>query len=192
MYCSFYRPSTVNITEFENIVGKLAYDLDRLETEHQNEWNVYTYFYALSRAAQPLEKNPAMSFLGLAAPNSMPSDARVDYFYRPTYLATAFMIKAVLLYPSLLNEATFLDSELDFTVEAVKRTLSACLLGCTGRGFDGSGVLSLKDFEEAGATEFVEKYPDLCPEFTNLYLAKKAFVESGKIDAREAWYNHNS
>ena len=135
-----------------------------------------------------------MSFVGLAAPESMPSDARVDYFYRPTYIATAFMIKAVLLYPSLMNEASVLDSELEFTVDTVKRTLSACLLGCTGREFDGAGVLPIKAcvkiFEDAGATEFVEKYPELCPEFTKLYQEKKAFVESGAIDPKEAWYNH--
>ena len=195
MNCTFYRPTTVNTKEFENIVGKLAYDLHRLETELHDEWSVYTYFYALSRHALPLEKNPAMSFVGLAAPESMPSDARVDYFYRPTYIATAFMIKAVLLYPSLMNEASFLDSELEFTVDTVKRTLAACLLGCTGREFDGAGVLSLKNcikiFEDAGATEFVEKNPELCPEFTKLYQEKKAFVESGAIDPKEAWYKHS-
>lgn len=195
MNCTFYRPTTINTKEFENIVGKLSYDLHRLETEQHDEWNVYTYFYALSCHAQPLDKNPSMSFLGLAAPESMPSDARVDYFYRPTYIASAFMIKAVLMYPSLMNEATFLDSELDFTVDMVKHTLSACLLGCTGREFDGAGVLPLKAcikiFKNAGTDEFVEKYPDICPEFTKLYQEKKAFVESGAIDKCEAWYNHN-
>jgi len=194
MNCTFYRPTTINTKEFENFIGKLSYDLHRLETEQHDEWSVYTYFYALSCHALPLEKNPSMSFIGLAAPESMPSDARVDYFYRPTYIAAAFMIKAVLMYPSLMNEATFLDSELDFTVDTVKRTLTACLLGCTGRGFDGAGVLPLKAcvkiFEDAGADEFVMKYPELCPEFTKLYQEKKAFVASGAIDEREAWYNH--
>lgn len=138
--------------------------------------------------------NPAMSFLGLAAPETMPSDARVDYFYRPTYIATAFMMKAVVLYPSLLNESTFLDSELDFTVDTVKKTLSACMLACTGRDFDGAGVLRLKDcirlFSDAGADEFLAKYPDLCPEFTQLYSEKKSLVDNGIIVPGEAWYNH--
>jgi hypothetical protein len=71
-----------------------------------------------------------MKFLGLAEPHEMPSDARVDYFYKPTYIATAFIIKAILLYPSLLNEATFLDSDLEFTVDTVKATLSSLMLGC--------------------------------------------------------------
>jgi len=194
MYCTFYRPTEINTIEFENIIGKLAYDLHRLETEQNDEWSIYHFFYMLSRHAEPLAKNPAMRFLGMAAPETMPSDARVDYFYRPTYIATAYMIKAVLLYPSLMNEATFLDSELEFTVDTVKQTLAACLLGCTAREFDGAGVLPMKEciriFDEAGADEFIEKYPEMCPEFAKLYKEKKDFVESGRISQSEAWYNH--
>lgn len=195
MYCTFYRPTKIDTKEFENIVGKLHYDLFLLENEKHDEWTVYGYFYNLSRLAEALPKNPAMKFIGLADPASMPSDARVDFFYRPTYIATAFMMKAVLLYPSLMNEATFLDSELDFTVETVKETLAACMLGCTGRGFDGAGILRLADcmriFQEAGADEFLEKYPDMCPEFAELYNEKKIFLARGKNNPSEAWYNHN-
>ncbi len=195
MTCTFYRPETININEFENIIGKLSYDLYKLENGKYDEWNAYTYFYQLSRLAAPLENNPAMSFFGLADPKEMPSDARVDYFYRPTYLATAFMIQAVLLYSSLMNEVAFLDSDVDFTTDIVKSTLKQCLFGCTGRNFDGAGVMQIKDcikiFEDAGADEFIEKYPDLCPEFTALYKEKKAFVASGKTDPSEMWHNHN-
>ena len=42
MNCTFYRPKTVNTNEFENIVGKLRYDLHLLETEKSDEWSVYT------------------------------------------------------------------------------------------------------------------------------------------------------
>ena len=71
MNCTFYRPTTINTKEFENIIGKLSYDLHQLETEQHDEWSVYTYFYALSCHALPLEKNPAMSFIGLAAPDTV-------------------------------------------------------------------------------------------------------------------------
>ena len=196
MNCTFYRPKTVNTNEFENIVGKLRYDLHLLETEKNDEWSVDTYVYSLSRLAKPLSKNPKMSFLGLDEPEKMPADARVDFFYRPTYIATAFMMKAVLLYPSLMNEATFLDSDLDFTVDTVRNTLTSCMLACAGREFDGAGVFRLADcimlFEEAGASEFISKYPDICPGFTKLYIEKKSFVESGKISPSEHWYDHHT
>lgn len=185
MNCTFYRPATVNTKEFENIIGKLAYDLHLLETEKQDEWAVYSYFYSLSCHAEPLKKNSSMKFFGLAAPETMPPDARVDYFYRPSYLATAFMIKAVLLYPSLMNERTFLDSELSFTVSTVKETLAACMLGCTGRGFDGAGVRRIGEclsiFANAGVDEFLEKYPEICPVFTELYRKRKALLDDNKV-----------
>ena len=192
MRCTFYRPKTVNTTEFENIVGKLHYDLYQLENEKTDEWNIYTYIHSLSKLVEPLEKNPKMAFLGLANPESMNSDARVDFFYRPTYIATAIMMKCILLYPSLMNESIFMDSELDFTVETVKKTISSLMLGSTGRNFDGAGVLKtsecIKIFVEAGAEEFLKKYPDLCPEFTKLFTEAKHLVDSGAISDRDAWY----
>ena len=192
MNCTFYRPKTVNTNEFENIVGKLRYDLHLLETEKNDEWSVYTYVYSLSRLAKPLSKNPKMSFLGLDEPEKMPSDARVDFFYRPTYIATAFMMKAALLYPSLMNEATFLDSDLDFTVDTVRNTLTSCMLACTGRNFEGAGVLRLSEclriFEDAGVIEFIEKYPDICPEFNSIYKERRTVLANGDLDTRERWY----
>lgn len=194
MNCTFYRPNTINICEFENIVGKLNYDLYLLKTEQQDEWGVYSYFYSLSKMAESHDKNDKMRFLGLADPVSMPTDARVAYVYRPTYIATAFMIKAVLLFPSLMSEDDFLDSELDFTVSTVKDTLIACMRACTGRGFDGAGIMQLKDcvklFYDAGVDEFLNKYPQLCPEFTELYRERKDFLERGRIDPNESWFNH--
>ena len=77
----------------------------------------------------------------------------------------------------------------------IASVLAACMLACTGRGFDGAGVLRLKDcvkiFDDAGADEFLKKYPEICPEFTKLYRERKAFVSSGESDPREVWYNHS-
>ena len=192
MNCTFYRPKTTNPIEYENIVGKLQYDLHLLETEQTDEWNVYTYIYSLSQLIKPLETNSNMKFLGLDNPQTMPSDARVDYFYRPTYIATAYVMKAVLLYPSLLDKKTFLDSELEFTVDSVKEILASLMLASTGRKFNGAGVLKLSDcvsiFEKAGAAEFLDKYPDICPEFTNLFFDAKRFVENEEYNQSEDWY----
>ena len=189
---TFYRPTETNLEEFENIIGKMKYDLHLLENEKNDEWNIYCYIHRYCKLAKPAGNNPDMSFLGLAEANEMPRDARVEFFYLPTYLATAFMIKSVLLYPSLFNELTFLDSELDFNVEIFKQTLKSCMLGCTGRDFDGAGVVKIADtiklFEEAGANEFVDRYPDFCSEFTELYLKKYESIKSGRKDMRNAWY----
>lgn len=191
--CTFYRPNKVNTTEFYNIIGKLHYDLYLLETNKFDEFNAYWYVHSLCKLAKPLDKNPRMAFLGLASPENMPSDARVEFFYLPTYIATAFMIKAVLLYPSFMDKSKFVDSDLDFTADTFRNTLASCMFGCTGRDFDGAGVIKIKDciklFEEAGTIEFIAKYPDICPEFTRLFTEMKSMVDSGKTTPSEAWFN---
>ena len=57
-------------------------------------------------------------------------------------------------------------------------------------GYNLDQAMTNFDVLEETVVKFLEKYPDLCPEFTKLYQDKKAFVESGMIDPREAWYNH--
>lgn len=184
MRFTFYRPQNVNITEFDNIIGKMQYDLNLLLTSQNDEWDVYRYIYDICRLAKELDKNPKMKFLGLDEPSNMPSDSRVEFFYKPTYIATAFIMKAVLLYPSLFDESAFLDSDLDFSVETVKSTLASLMLGCTGRNFDGAGVYKttecIKMFEDAGTSEFIAKYPDICPEFTEMYREVKSQIEKIK------------
>ena len=179
MKCTFYRPNEVNVKEFKNIVDKLSSDLHELERENYNETIVSKYVDTLCSLAKKTEHNPEMSFLGLWNPADMPHDARVDFFYKPTYLATAFIIKAALLYPSLLSNM-------------VKETLSSLLLACTARRFECGGTLRLSDclsiFENAGITDFIEKYPDMCRQFNQLYKRRKAFLEKGGIDPRERWY----
>ena len=178
MRFTFYRPQNQNENEFDNIVGKMHYDLHLLESSEADEWSTYCYVYGISSLAKELEKNSKMKFLGLGDPNKMPPDIRVYYFYEPTYIATAFIIKAILLYPSLLNATAFLDSDLDFTVETVNSTLTSLMLGCTGRNFEGAEGYKTSDciklFEAAGTSEFIEKYPNMCLEFNELYKAKKA------------------
>ena len=105
-----------------------------------------------------------MLFWGLDEPDSMPSDARVDFFYTPTYLATAFIIKATLIYPDLLES------------EDVKNKLIKALLGSTARNFSGHGyesidgkVDAMKIFIAAGTGTFISMHPYFCQEFTDLF-----------------------
>lgn len=122
-----------------------------------------------------------MKFLNIHDPSSMPHDARVDFVYMPTYLATAFLMKSVLLYPSLMDDMTFLSSDLDFCAADVRSAIAGYMLGCTGRNFDGAGVFGLdecvKIFEDADAAEFLERYPNLCPDFGDLFRSASAAVK---------------
>lgn len=183
--CTFYRPERVNTNEFTNIIGKMAGDLDTLCSQPVKTYDVVQYVYQLLTLAKPLERRPEMYFLGMDEPQNMPSDVRVAYFYRPTYIGTAIIIRAILLHPELLDPALELDWEYETEFkEAVKTVFPGLLLGCTGRSFAGHGYDGLHGligamyiFAKAGTSEFVAKYPDLCKEFTDLYTNSIHLIE---------------
>ena len=183
--CTFYRPEKVNVNEFRKIVSKLADDFDILCTKNVDATDIYDYVYRLAEQARPLDRKPKMYFLGLDEPGNMPSDIRVAYFYKPTYLGAAIIIRSVLLHPELLD-ATFSNGEkvVPKCREAVRKVLPGVLLGCTGRGFSGQGYDGLKGliatldiFTKAGAAQFLEKYPEICKEFSDLYASSMQMME---------------
>lgn len=161
---SFYRPEEVNVREFEAIVDKMRDDLSKLCNGEFRTDDVKDYVQGLVAEATPLKHRQDMMFWKLDEPDKMPSDARVDFVFTPTYIAAAFIIKSVLNVPEIMDD------------DSVRSTLAATLLGSTARGFAGHGyennigrVRAAKIFASAGTRQFIEKYPDLCPEFTELY-----------------------
>lgn len=62
--------------------------------------------------------------------------------------------------------------------------LSACMLGSTGCGFMGHGyddilglVGTMEVFAMADTMGFITRYPELCPEFTELYRETLSYIE---------------
>ena len=176
--CTFYRPDHVNVREFEKIVDALESDLYIVCNDDASEDSVRTYVEALAALAKPLKRNPEMYFLGLDEPQRMPSDARVEYFYKPTYLGAAIIMKAVMRYPDLLKMH--------------EHVFHGLLLGSTGRGFKGHGfddlkgmIETLKIFAAVDCEAFLEKYPEVCIEFTRLYREAmkvlKEMFEEGRV-----------
>ena len=175
--CTFYRPEKVHINDFRKIITKLEDDLDILCNENIDASDICEYVYRLAGFARPLKSDPKMCFFGLDEPENMPGDARVDFFYRPTYLGAAIIIRSVLLHPELLDTAHKYGS-------VVKKVLPGILLACTGRGFSGHGYDGLKGlietltvFTKAGTAQFVERYPDICNEFSDLYISSMNMIE---------------
>lgn len=164
--CTFYRTEEVKLREWDNIIGKMKNDLELICEPETAEFEIKCYVHDLINHAKPLEKNPDMWFFGFDEPHNMPSDARVDYFYYPTYIATAIMVKAVMRCPELLAETAVYDA------------LQHCLLASTGRGFKGHGYEELDGvrdamdiFLQADTYRFVKKYAEICPEFTELFTS---------------------
>ena len=92
----------------------------------------------------------------------IPSDARVDFCWMPTYICTAILMKACMS-----------DSEA-FTINdnsALSKGLEmSCARKLRGHGFEAfkGQIDALKIFMKAGLREFLDLYSDICPEFSEM------------------------
>lgn len=181
MNCTFFRTEKTEIKTWRNIIGKLEFDLSLLCSENISYEDVSSYISTLCSNAQSSKRKREMAFFGMADRDTMPNDAAIDFFYVPTYYATAIIAKAVLLYPKLLDKQI---KRLDTPYyERVHDVLAECLLGCTGRNFNGHGYENLQGmldamdiFTKADMGSFVTLYPEICPEFTRLYRQKLRII----------------
>jgi gamma-glutamylcyclotransferase (GGCT)/AIG2-like uncharacterized protein YtfP len=114
-----------------------------------------------------------MGFWGFDEPENMPSDARVMYFYTPTYIAIGMLLNTKLNYPETVKQIAGFDV-----------ALKKGLLASTGRGFQGHGydyldglIKALNIFVLAKAHIFVELYPNYCQEFTRLLKESLQYCE---------------
>lgn len=92
----------------------------------------------------------------------IPGDARVDFCYLPTYICTAIVMKAFMT-----------DSSL-FTLKEKSALLNGLKMSCAknlkGHGYEGlkGQIEALNIFMKAGLNEFMDLYPDFCPEFSKM------------------------
>ncbi len=128
MNCTFYRPTKTNVEEFNMITSKLHNDLMDISKGYASEPELRDYAANLIMEQNDLPRDPKMGFWGLSEPETMPADARVDFFYMPTYMAVGILMNCKLNYPHIAEELPGFE-------EALKKGL----LASTGRGFQGSG-----------------------------------------------------
>lgn len=178
----FVHESEYDLSEWERIVGKLADDLDMLLAGQTTETDVQTYIGAMLDALRPVEntRHQDMLFLMFDHPASLDAHDRVDYVYRPTYLAAAFMMTAVCRYRSLQRNGSLL------------RALRPVLNAAMGRDFYGAGsehytgfLDTLQIFATGDTLRFINEYPWINEDFAKKLRSAIAFVQTdictGKI-----------
>lgn len=165
MKYTFYRPNELNTTEFDKIISDMHDVLVRISNGYADGNELKDYLEKLIRDQKCLQSNADMGFWGFDDPENMPSDARVMYFYTPTYIATGILLNAKLNYPETVKQ-----------IDGFDVVLKKGLLASTGRGFQGHGhdyldglIKALNIFVLAKAHIFVELYPNYCQEFTRLF-----------------------
>ena len=92
----------------------------------------------------------------------IPSDARVDFCYMPTYLATATLMKAYLTDPE-----SFTIKEISALSSGLKMSTARKLRGHGYEGLKGQ-IEALNIFMKAGLNEFLDLHADICPEFSEM------------------------
>ena len=92
----------------------------------------------------------------------IPSDARVDFCYLPTYLATAILMKAYMDYSSKFS--------LKETVGLKYGLKMSCAKNLRGHGYEAlrGQIEALNIFMKAGLREFMDLNSELCPEFSQM------------------------
>ena len=93
---------------------------------------------------------------------NIPSDARVDFCYIPTYLATAALMNAYMSDPK-----SFTEKEILALSNGLKISTSRNLRGHGYEGLKGQ-IEALNIFMKAGLNEFMDIHHGLCPEFSEM------------------------
>lgn len=93
---------------------------------------------------------------------SMPNEARIDFIYIPTYICSSILMKAF-----MRDSSAFNIREKSALSDGLK---ASCARNLRGHGYGAlkGQIESLKFFMKAGLREFIDIYPDLCPEFTEM------------------------
>lgn len=144
-----------NEPEFGEL-NKMLADLDEFLSEDANpndkEWsknlNAIIDFQNLDGSFKLLDSD------------EVPIDAKVDFCLTPTYLCTAILMKACLA-----------DSKAFSLNEALSKGLEkSCAKGFNGHGFEAlkGQIEAINIFMNAGVREFIDIYPEICPEFTQI------------------------
>ena len=94
--------------------------------------------------------------------DDLPSDARVDFHYLPTYISTAILMKAY-----MTDETAFSSKEKAVLLGGLK---ASCGKNLRGHGYEAlkGQIEALNIFMKAGLNEFIDLHHDFSLEFTQM------------------------
>lgn len=186
MKFEFITTTTVDTSAWNKSNKKLEQDLQEITTKAVSEKEIVAYLNDMVRALRTVKNDKCcnMLFLMYDEPSSMPGDARVEYVYKPTYIASAIMMTAMNRFDLVAKDSTF------------QKTVTMLLEASLGREFRGAGydeyvgyLDALQIFATGDTLAFIEKYPTINERFVRELQKAICFLEdeicSGKI--RDMW-----
>ena len=104
MKYEFKRIDEISISEFMKQKEMQQAALNELLEGNADAAEVLSYAEGILASGRPCRGLPDGFFWGYDEPENMPGDGRVDLFYMPTYLNTAFLMQAYRMMPDRLEE----------------------------------------------------------------------------------------
>ena len=180
MKYTFYRPSEVNIPEFNRIVDNLKRDAEALINSGSDiPVGLSDYIRQLIRDARQDPEKQGKYHWGLQDLQKLRAQSCVDYFYNPTYYALAILTCTAVHYPELTNDI----SDYEDILRGAMETASVINFKGYGYNFGFDEVKNMKLFAHAGCAEYLRSNKNFCPEFRNLFFAiaedYRTMLESG-------------
>lgn len=127
-----------------------------------------------------IKEQDDQGFWSLIPSTKVDSDIRVAYWYEPTYIATTVMMR---FYMENKAEAEKIDG--------FEKALTKGLEASAGRGLKGHGHDDIKGrldalniFSKGRVLEFVERYPDLSPEFGTMIALIHKWLNNALISGK--------
>lgn len=177
---TFYRPTEINHDEYGRITRSLEEDLSMIVEGAECPEETLGYARNLVGHARTDDKNTSMAYWGYLEPAELPADARVDYLYRPTYLAVCILANVLMRLPSRAVK-----------IEGFYEVLRKGLNAATGRRFEGAGYESVSGlidtlslFAKGKMFSFAEAYPEVSESFTDMLLQSEAYIATKLQDGR--------
>lgn len=151
----------------DGYINKMKESLEELSEETVELQQAKNFICSL------IKEQDEKGFWALIPSPKVDSDIRVLYWYEPTYIATAFMMK---FYMHHKNESE--------TIKGFDNALKNGLLASTGRGLKGHGhddiegrLTALQIFSKGEVLKFVENNSDISVEFSRMIKAITNWLE---------------
>lgn len=168
----------------EMFVKTIKEDFDEMTGGNVLQKEAVEYVTNALSLARACHHDPKYWFWMYDEPEKMPSDARVEYVYEPTYMMTGIVIYALTKYEAVKN------------IPGIFEILEKVLNGSMGRQFCGSGydrtegfLKAMKIFAVANVRGFIQEYAEMYPEFTEFFERMEKYLReeivTGKVKA--AW-----
>lgn len=181
MEYSFKRSDEIDLGAFAKQIGRQYEALEWLLGGAADAEEVYAYARAVLESGRGSKGMPGGLFWGYDELQNLPADARIDFYYVPTYLNTAFLMQAYRVMPQKME-----------AIPGFTDGLSRAMKGSAGRGFTGLGydkgdfVQGMQIFASVHAIDFIRKHKDLVPEtFASRYRAAIWSIECDIFDEED-------